>query len=306
MMSASAAATASTPRDRSRRHRPREGIGAAGRCHRARRHRRAVLDRCLRAGDPNLGPASGRLRWRDVGPVRLHPTPARSTAGWASRRAGARPWSARRRRPRNPARPCPSHPPTRPLPGVDGSVPVPGWADWSAAARATNFDSSLGAVGAAAAAGKQCIVARRPGRRVAAAEPDGTVDNLGALRPREPGARSQRLPDQHRRRRALRDDVAAGEQAPDQSRAAQVSAIDERIGLVATAAPMARTSSSAVWRTPACRRDFAWLSPAAPLRPRRVAVDLDPPGRTDRAQDLTVTLLSARGLTVPDSLGAPR
>lgn len=225
--------------------------------------------------------------------------------GWLGLSAGGRAAAVREApAPQQPCATLPEPPADAAAPGVDGSVPVPGWADWSAAAKATNFDSSLGAVGAAAAAGKQCIVAVGPGAGVAAAEPGGTVDNWVPFVPvnlvRDLNACPISIVDVG----ALRDDVAAGEQAPDQSRAAQVSAIDERIGLVATAAP---NGADII---------VGSLADAGVQERLRLAVARGPhygPGELQststrqagliQAQDLTVTLLSARGLTVPDSLG---
>ena len=106
MMSASAAATASTL-----------GIGPAGigpghrrrPCHRARRHRRAVWTDVPGGRPRTCGP-----RWDGSGgamsiPVRLHQhLPDRRLAGPLGGRS-ARPRSARRRHPSNPARPCQSH-----------------------------------------------------------------------------------------------------------------------------------------------------------------------------------------------------
>ena len=142
------------------------------------------------------------------------PTPAEATTPEPppATVASAEPAPAVREAPA-PQQPCatlPEPPADAAAPGVDGSVPVPGWADWSAAAKATNFDSSLGAVGAAAAAGKQCIVAVGPGAGVAAAEPDGTVDNWVPFVPvnlvRDLNACPISIVDVG----ALRDDVAAG------------------------------------------------------------------------------------------------
>ena len=198
------------------------------------------------------------------GPVYTNTCP--STAGWVLA-AGGRSPVRRAPAPQQPCGPCPSHPPTRAAPAWTGPCPCPAGRTGRRPRRRTS--TLHWAPWGRRPPGKRCIVLIGPGAG-GAARAGRDRRQLGALRPHESVRGSQRLPDQHRRRRALRDDIGRREQAPDQSRPLQVSAIDERIG------PPHRLPQ---WRGHHRRQsggrrragDFAWLSPAAPLRPRRVA-----------------------------------
>ena len=266
MMSASAAATASTPRGSVPGIGPR--VIGASRCHRARRHRRAVLDRCLRSRrPPNLWALlPGTAPVARCRSVRLHPAPARSTAGWALSAGGRarQPRSARRGAPK----PCATLPePTRrrgPLPAWTGPCPCPAgrtgrpprrqtstlhWAPWG---RRRPLASSASWPSARAG------VCRRAGQ---------DRRQLGALRPRGPGAisapaRSASSTSEHCATTWLPGSRHLISRGPLRCRRSTSTSAWSR-----PLPPMARTSSSAVWRTPACRRDFAWLSPRPPLRP---------------------------------------
>jgi hypothetical protein len=184
---------------------------------------------------------------------------------------------------------------------------VAAWPAYLKAAQDSKFDSQLGLLGEQAAAGGICVKAVGPGAALAAARKDGTVARYSPWGSGEILVDLNSCPLTLVDVGSLRDplDVAAGEAAllPG-DRAAQVKEIDTRIGQVLEAAPGGANIL------------VASLSDAGTTERLRMAVARGPdfgPGRLDspstkqpglvQAQDLTVTLLSLSGLTVPDALG---
>ena len=183
---------------------------------------------------------------------------------------------------------------------------VPRWDEFLQAAEDRKFDSELGLLGKAAAASDVCIKPVGPGAAIAAAMPDGTVDRYSSYDEANLLVDMNTCPLTIVDVGSVRDpdDLAEGEQLPDSSRAAQVKAVDERIGHIITAAPGGA--------------DFivASLSDAGMTERLRLAVARGPhygPGELNsqstrqpgliQAQDLPVTLMSITGVKPPSGLG---
>ena len=223
--------------------------------------------------------------------------------GWLGLSAGGRAAADRADGSSSSSAPCPDLPAV-PAPAADGTLAVPGWEGYLAAAATANFDSRLGTVGEAAAKGGQCISAIGPGAGLAAARADGTVGRWTSWSADTVLRDLNSCPISIVDVGALRDDVAAGESAPSGSHAQQLTEIDDRIGLVAAAAPGGADVM------------VASLADAGVQERLRLVVARGPhfgagelrssstrqPGLV-QAQDVTVTLLANQGLTVPDTLG---
>ena len=183
---------------------------------------------------------------------------------------------------------------------------VPRWDEFLQAAQDRKFDSELGLLGKAAAASDVCIKPVGPGAAIAAAMPDGTVDRYSSYDEANLLVDMNTCPLTIVDVGSVRDpdDLAEGEELPDSSRAAQVKAVDERIGHIITAAPGGA--------------DFivASLSDAGTTERLRLAVARGPhygPGELNsqstrqpgliQAQDLPVTLMSITGVKPPSGLG---
>lgn len=222
--------------------------------------------------------------------------------GWLGISAGGR---AAAPRPNNGStaklRPCPAI-----AEPVKGKVTL--WPEYLRAAQDKKFGSELGLVGEQAAAGGICAKAVGPGAALGAARKDGTIARYSPWDSSEILVDLNSCPLTLVDVGSLRDplDVAKGEPAGaiEGDRAVQVKEIDARIGQVIEAAPGGADIL------------VASLSDAGTTERLRLAVARGPnfgPGRLDspstkqpglvQAQDLTVTVLTLAGLTVPDALG---
>jgi hypothetical protein len=196
--------------------------------------------------------------------------------------------------------PCP------PIPVVDSGV-VPGWDTYVKAAEDLKFDSTPGTLGEQLASNKQCVQAVGPGAGVGAAYRSGAVPRYAAwdgsaLTSLLTGCRVT-LVDVG----SLRDpkDLPAAEAAATlPSRAAQASAIDQRIGEVLAAAP---SGSDLVVASLSDAGSSERLRLVAAKGPDFGSGTLySPSTRQDglvQSADLTVTALSSAGVPIPDSLG---
>lgn len=219
--------------------------------------------------------------------------------GWLGLSAGGRAWEPRTA-PGNPRfQPCPA------LPAVATDGRVPGWDRYVAAAAATRFGSVPGALGDQAASAGVCVQAVGPGAGIAAARTDGTISRWVSFDPAHLEAVLGACPIVLVDVGSVRDpDNVAQAEATNGTKAAQIAAVDRRIGQVLDAAP------------PEADIFVASLSDAGVTERLRLAVAKGPrygPGRLDslstrqpgliQAQDLTVTLLSLHGIPVPPTLG---
>jgi hypothetical protein len=196
--------------------------------------------------------------------------------------------------------PCPA------VPAVESGV-VPGWATYVDAADALRFDSRPGTLGETLATNKECIQAVGPGAGVGAAYTPGTVPRYAA----GPGEELTSLLARCRVTLvdvgSLRDphDLPAGEPAtglPD--RRSQAKVIDQRIAAVLEAAP---NGSDLVVASLSDAGRSERLRLVAAKGPHYGSGTLYSPSTRQeglvQAADLTVTLLSAAGVPVPDALG---
>lgn len=233
--------------------------------------------------------------------------------GWLGLSAGARA-AAEREGPSQPCPPLPEVPTAEAAPaGSDpaaagaapaGAVAVPGWAAYVTAATTADFSSRLGTLGDAAAAGEQCVSAIGPGAGIAAARSDGTVAHWTAWSPEALVRELNSCPISIVDVGALREDVAAGETVPSGSRAQQLSAIDDKIGLVVAAAPGGADVIAASLADAGVQERLRLVVAKGPhFGPGQLRSTSTRQDGLVQAQDLTVTVLSAQGLTVPDSLG---
>ncbi len=193
-----------------------------------------------------------------------------------------------------------------PIPSVDSGV-VPGWDGYVKAADARKFDAHPGTLGETLATNDQCVQAIGPGAGVGAAYSSGAVPRYAAL---ETGPLTGLLA----RCRvtivdvgALRDpaDVPDGEATGSLgSRSEQAAAIDERIAGVLAAAP---SGSNVVVASLSDAGSSERLRLVAAKGPTFGSGTLESPSTRQpglvQAADLTVTLLAAAGVPVPDDLG---
>ena len=222
--------------------------------------------------------------------------------GWLSLSAGNRA-AAPREVPKGSsatATPCP------PVPGVESGV-VPGWDSYVDAANALRFDSRPGTLGEALTTNQQCVQAIGPGAGIGAAYTPGTVPRYAAA----PGGELTSLLSRCRVTLvdvgALRDpdDLPPGEQAAGLgSRRDQAEAIDAQIAAVLAAAP---NGSDLVIASLSDAGRSERLRLVAAKGPHFGSGTLYSPSTRQeglvQAADLTVTLLTAAAVPVPDSLG---
>lgn len=225
--------------------------------------------------------------------------------GWLGLSAGGRAAATRTGSASDPAaRPCPPLPEVPAAPADGGLVQVPGWAGYRASVAGTDFGSVLGTVGEQAAAGGQCIAAVGPGAGLAAARADGTLQRWSAWNPDTLVAALNACPLGIVDVGAVRDDVASGEAHPEQSRAAQVTQIDTRIGQALAAAPAGADIIVASLADAGVQERLRLAVARGPhFGPGELAsTSTRQPGLV-QAQDVTVTLLAGQGLRVPEALG---
>ncbi len=222
--------------------------------------------------------------------------------GWLSLSAGNR--AAAPGPGRNGARtttdPCP------PTPTVDSGV-VPGWDTYVRAANRLKFDSTPGLLGETLATSGQCVQAIGAGAGVGAAYTSGAVPNYAPLDTAQlTGLLSKcrvTLVDVG----SLRDpaDLPEGEQqAGAGARADQVAQIDQRIAQVMQAAP---SGSDIIVGSLSDAGRSERLRLVAAKGPHYGTGTLYSPSTRQtglvQSADLTVTLLKAGGVPVPDGLG---
>lgn len=231
--------------------------------------------------------------------------------GWLGLSAGGR--AAADRGSSAQSKPCPALPEVPPVnlqasgsppPASPGSGVVPGWADYVASATRADFGSTLGLLGAQAAAGGQCISAVGPGAGIAAADKSGRVAQWVPFDAATLTAALNSCPISLVDVGALRDDVAPGEARPDDSRADQVRAIDERIGLAATAAPGGADVIVASLADAGMQERLRLVVARGPhFGPGELQSSSTKQPGLVQAQDLTVTVLKGQALEVPPALG---
>jgi hypothetical protein len=196
--------------------------------------------------------------------------------------------------------PCP------PVPAVESGV-VPGWDRFVHAADALRFDSRPGTLGEALTTNQQCIQAVGPGAGVGAAYTPGTVPRYAA----GPGSELTSLLSRCRVTLvdvgSLRDpdDLPPGEVTTGLAgRRAQAEAIDERIAAVLASAP---NGSDLVVASLSDAGRSERLRLVAAKGPHYGSGTLYSPSTRQeglvQAADLTVTLLHAADVPVPDALG---
>lgn len=194
--------------------------------------------------------------------------------------------------------------PCAPIDEPTGGV-VPGWDSFLKNASGRRFDSKLGLLGEYAEKSHVCIKPVGPGAAIAAALPEGTADRYSPYSDATLLVDMNTCPVTIVDVGSVRDpsDVAAGEKVVG-TRAAQIAAVDKRIGDVINAAPGGA--------------DFivASMSDAGMTERLRLAVARGPnygPGQLNspstrqpgliQAQDLPATLMSITGIKAPAGLG---
>ncbi len=196
--------------------------------------------------------------------------------------------------------PCP------PIPVVDSGV-VPGWDGYVRSAAGKKFDSTPGTLGETLASNDQCVQAVGPGAGVGAAYRSGAVPRYAPYDPATlTGSLSAcrvTLVDVG----SLRDPADVPEAEVDASlgsRGEQAAAIDRRIGQVLEAAP---SGSDVVVASLSDAGSSERLRLVAAKGPGFGSGTLESPSTRQtglvQAADLTVTLLAAADVPVPDSLG---
>ena len=206
--------------------------------------------------------------------------------------------------------PCPPAPRVR-AGGTDGpGTRVPGWAGYVADADGRRFDAEPGLLGRVVADGGGCVSAVGPGGAVAGARPDGRVDRYAPWPAADRGggladalsACPVALVDVGE----LRDpaDVAPGEDVPPAGRAAQVRALDARIGRAVAAAPAGADVLVASLADAGASERLRLVAATGPDYP---AGELSSPSTRQpglvQSADLTATVLARAGFEVPDGLG---
>ena len=184
---------------------------------------------------------------------------------------------------RTPGRPC------RALrePAADGAVP--GWATYRRIAAGEDFDARLGLLGDELARGGGCVRPIGPGAALAAATSAGTVTGYAPYDARTLPRAAGGLPgDLRRRRRGARPGrrgPGATRSARRASRAAQVRAVDARVGQVLAAAPAGADVLVASLSDAGESERLRLAALRGPGRgPRHAGVHLHPAGRAGPAR----------------------
>lgn len=289
------------------------------------------------AQDGSAGPAAGRatvsaqrgaviligaggLTWTDVRPdttpalwtflrdgssaalsVRSVNTNTCPVDGWLALSAGSRAAgpSLQGSPERSKTAPCP------PVPVVDSGV-VPGWSAYVRAAAAKKFGARPGLLGEHLASHGVCVQAVGPGAGVGAAFTSGAVPRYAAFDPAALTPALTACPVTLVDVGSVRDpdDLPAGEDGPAGSRAAQVRDLDARIGEVLRSAPSGADLIVAGLSDAGRTERLRLLAAQGPHYPSGTleSPSTRQPGLA-QAADLTVTLMAAAGVPVPDQLG---
>jgi hypothetical protein len=200
-----------------------------------------------------------------------------------------------------------TRPPCRAVrePAADGAVP--GWDSYRRIAAGKNFDARLGLLGDALTRGVGCVRAIGPGAALAAATSGGTVTGYAPYDPRTLATALSGCPATLVDVGALRDpaEINPRDQVrPTTPRAAQVGALDARIGQVLAAAPENADVLVGSLSDAGARERLRLAALRGPdVRPGTLESTSTRQVGLIQLSDLTATVLARAGLADPAGIG---